>query len=255
MRPDVSILCAMRAEAAPIVDRLGLEPCDPPWDGRLPVRAWASVDGRVSLAINGVDPRTGVDLIGTNPATLAACTVSSAWEPGAILVAGAAGGRSGRTEIGRVHLVDRAFYHDRRIPLPGFDAYGVGPEPLHHPAALADAFGAGVATISTGNALDTLAEELAFFDRNRVTLKDMETAAVAWAASHTGTPVLALRAVTDYFDRPTPEHQFLANFGRAVANLAAAVERGMPAMLAWAGSKRGGDGRAGAVRPEIEGVG
>jgi nucleoside phosphorylase len=160
--------------------------------------------------------------------------------PRAILVAGAAGGNSGRTAIGRVHLVDRAFHHDRRIPLPGFDAYGIGPEPLHHSSELAEAFGVGIATISTGNALDTLADELAFFERHGVTLKDMETASIAWTAGHAGTRVLALRAVTDFFDHPTPEHQFLANFDAAVTGLAAAVVRGLPALLdacasdAWA---------------------
>lgn len=221
----------MRAEAEPIIGRLGLRPVDAGWDERLPMRCWVDPSGAVALVVNGTDARTGVDLIGTTPATLATRAIVEHLRPGAILVAGAAGGRSGRTEIGRVHLVDRAFHHDRRIPLPGFESYGIGPEGLHHSPALADACGVTVATISTGNALDTLDAELVFFERHGVTLKDMETASIAWTAGLTGTRVMGLRAVTDFFDHALPQEQFLANFDLAVTNLAACVERGLPAIL------------------------
>lgn len=231
MESLVTILCAMRAEAEPIIAGLGLEPGEAGWNPAWPVRCWRHPSEPVTLVINGTDARTGVDLIGTTPATLATLAVVEHLRPRAILVAGAAGGHSGRTAIGRVHLVDRAFHHDRRIPLPGFDAYGIGPESLHHSDALAEAFGVGIATISTGNALDTLPGELAFFERHSVTLKDMETASIAWTAGHAGTRVLALRAVTDFFDHPTPEHQFLANFDAAVTGLAASVAWGLPVLL------------------------
>jgi nucleoside phosphorylase len=239
MMPLVTILCAMRAEANPIIARLGLRPAGPGWDARLPMRCWSHPSEPVTLVINGTDARTGVDLIGTTPATLATQVIVHHQRPAAILVAGAAGGRSGRTEIGRVHLVDRAFHHDRRIPLPGFESYGIGPEPLHHTTALAEACGVSVATISTGNALDTLDAELAFFDHRAVTLKDMETASIAWTAGLTGTRVMALRSVTDFFDHPSPQEQFLANFDAAVTSLAASVERGLGAILDDCASRAG----------------
>lgn len=229
----------MRAEAEPIIGRLGLRPADGGWDDRLPMRCWVDASGAVALVVNGTDARTGVDLIGTTPATLATRAIGECLRPGAIVVAGAAGGRSGRTEIGRVHLVDRAFHHDRRIPLPGFESYGIGPEGLHHSRALAEACGVTVATISTGNALDTLDAELGFFERHGVTLKDMETASIAWTAGLTGTRVMGLRAVTDFFDHGLPQEQFLANFDLAGTNLAACVERGLPAILEECGSRDG----------------
>lgn len=236
MRTLVTILCAMRPEADPIIGALGLEPHEPAWDPHLPMRCWRHPSQPVSLVINGADRRTGVDLIGTTPATLATHAIVQHMRPATILVAGAAGGHSGRTAIGRVHLVDRAFHHDRRIPLPGFEAYGMGPEPLYGTPDLASAFGVGIATISTGNSLDTLPGEMDFFERHGVTLKDMETASIAWTAAHSGTKVVALRSVTDFFDQPTPEHQFLANFDTAVTNLAASVARGLPALLDSCGS-------------------
>lgn len=239
MESLVTILCAMRAEAEPIIGGLGLVPAEGGWNPAWPVRCWRHPSAPVTLVINGTDTRTGVDLIGTTPATLATMAVVEHLRPRTILVAGAAGGHSERTAIGRVHLVDRAFHHDRRIPLPGFEAYGIGPEPLHHSATLAAAFGVDLAIISTGNALDTLPAELAFFERHGVTLKDMETASIAWTAGHRGTRVVALRAVTDFFDHPTPEHQFLANFDAAVTNLGDCVARGLPAVLDECRSDRG----------------
>lgn len=229
----IAILCAMGGEAAPIIERLGLEPCtDVPWDERLPMGLWRHPSDDIALVTNGVDARTGADLIGTVPAGLAAAMVCEHLQPEVLLVAGAAGGRSGVTEIGRVHLIDRAFHHDRRIPLPEFSQYAHGPEPLFVTDELAAACHATVASISTGNALDTLNAELAFFDNHGVTVKDMETAAIAWTSTQFGVRVVALRAVTDYFDRASPEDQFLQNFGLAVKNLSLAVERGVQALLA-----------------------
>lgn len=221
----------MQAEADPIIAALGLQPATPPWPSALPMHHWQHPTDPITLTTNGTDPRHNVDLIGTTPATLAAHAIIEHTQPAAILVAGACGGHSARTAIARVHIIDRAYHHDRRIPLPGFDTYGLGPEPLHHTPQLAQAFNATPATISTGNALDTLPTELDFFDQHNVTTKDMETASIAWTASHTNTPVIALRAVTDYFDHPTPEHQFLANFDAATTALAESVRQGIQTLI------------------------
>jgi len=230
----VVVLCAMRAEAAPIIAGLGLEAGDPPWDERLPMGYWRHPVDDVTLVTNGVDARTGADLIGTTPATLATAAICEHLDPDALLIAGAAGGRSGATEIGRVHMVDRAFHHDRRIPLDGFGEYAIGPEALCHCADVARACGAVISTGSTGNGLDTLAGEMAFFDRHGVVVKDMETASVAWTAGRYGTRVVALRAITDYFDRAQPEEQFVANFDLAVGRLAGVTVPVVAALVAGA---------------------
>lgn len=229
----LTIQCAMRAEADAVVGALGLVRARVPWPEHLPARLWTGRVGasEISLMTNGVDGATGADLIGTTPAGLAAVMAINYLGPNLLLVAGAAGGRSGRTEIGQVCLIDRAFHHDRRIPLPAFAAYAHGPEALEHTPALAAAFGVHVATMSTGNGLDTLDHELEFFDRHGITVKDMETASVAWVAAQHRVPVAALRSITDYFDHPTPEHQFLANFDLALGNLARVIAAGLPRLL------------------------
>ncbi|HCT44721.1 MAG: hypothetical protein CMJ35_01415 [Phycisphaerae bacterium] len=229
----VVILCAMQGEADAIIEALGLVPDQIVWPESLPPRMWSgTVEGQaVKLVTNGHDPRTGADLIGTTPATLATSLIVDKLDPAMILVAGAAGGCSTCTEVGQVLLIDCAFHHDRRIPLPEFADYAHGPETLHATPELAEAFGATIATISTGNALDTLDQELAFFSSNNVTVKDMETASIAWTANLSDIPVIALRSITDHYDHPAPESQFLANFEHALRNLARSVAKGLPVLI------------------------
>lgn len=229
----VVILCAMQGEADVIIHRLGLEPTDLPWPVSLPPRMWSGeVEGeRVILVTNGHDPKSGADLIGTTPATLATSLIVEKLSPRLIMVAGAAGGCSSATEVGQVFLIERAFHHDRRIPLPEFAEYAHGPEHLHANPHLAEAFDARIATISTGNALDTLDWELDFFREKGITVKDMETASITWTANLSGVPVMALRSITDHYDHPAPESQFLSNFEHALRNLADSVADGIRYLL------------------------
>ncbi len=231
-RPLV-ILCAMHTEGAVITEALGLEQGSHPWRDHLPPRLWSGVVNGypVHLVVNGRDPRTNAELIGTTPATLAANLVMSHLNPSGILVAGAAGGCSKTTRIGQVLLIDKAYHHDRRIPLPEFADYAHGPEPLHANQSIADAFDAEIATISTGNAIDSPEIDLDFFEKHGVRVKDMETAAIAWVSGLSGTPVLSLRSITDHYDHPSPEHQFLTNFEHALGNLADSIARGLPTLL------------------------
>ncbi len=231
-RPLV-LLCAMHSEADAIIDALGLQPAAHPWPDHHPPRVWSGLmhNRLVYLAVNGRDPRTNAELIGTTPATLATNLVIEGLDPAHILIAGAAGGCAQTTTIGQVLLIDKAYHHDRRIPLPEFADYAHGPEPLHCTQELADAFNADIATISTGNALDSPPIDLAFFQTNRVRVKDMETASIAWVAGLSNTPVSALRAITDHYDHPSPEHQFLTNFEQALRNLAGSIQMGLEPLI------------------------
>ncbi|MDF1809756.1 MAG: hypothetical protein P1U42_08680 [Phycisphaerales bacterium] len=225
----LTILCAMQPEADAIIQALNLESCETPWDPALPPKLWRSREREtpITLVTNGFDPRTNANLIGTTPATFATQLLINHLDPALLLVAGAAGGCSHSTSIGQTFLIDKAFHHDRRIPLPEFREYSHGPEELLTP--LGTNF--PIASISTGNGLDTLEHELDFFKLNKVTIKDMETASVVWAASLMKTKVAAIRSITDYYDHPTPENQFLANFDLALSNLAQSISSILPKLL------------------------
>lgn len=58
-------------------------------------------------------------------------------------------------EIGDIFISTAKVHHDRRIPIPGFDAYGVGSVPsVPTPRLLASMPSLKTGVVSTGNSLD-----------------------------------------------------------------------------------------------------
>ena len=69
-------------------------------------------------------------------------------------------------------------------------------------------------------AVDATADELAFFERERVVAKDMEATAIASVARDWSIPFLAVKTVTDLVDHPEPSHeQFLRNLSSSCEHL------------------------------------
>ena len=58
--------------------------------------------------------------------------------------------------------------------------------------------------MSSGNSLDFTKEDLDLFESHGVAVKEMEAAAVAWAAHLHATPMFALKAITDIVDGAPP---------------------------------------------------
>jgi len=224
----------------------------------------------VTVAVLPKDYTHGCDAVGTVPAAIAThllCTalyrdadadtapageasppLSSTWGLDLLINAGTCGGfRSEGARIGDVYWCDRAAFHDRRIPLPGFTEYGVGGQALATPrgdggleATTGDAavphdeaaacgwaaVGARRGVVTTGDSLDWNEDDLRGMRANRAVCKDMEAAAVAWAAGGAGVPVICLKAVTDIVDGDrVPAEEFMENLGRASAAIQAAVPR------------------------------
>ncbi len=85
-------------------------------------------------------------------------------------------------------------------------------------------FKTGIAT--TGNSLDHTPQDDELMEANGASVKDMEAAAIAWAAELSGTPFIALKVVTDIVDgdRPTQD-EFFENLGAAARALQEAVPK------------------------------
>ena len=147
---------AMEAEARPIIAALGAVETDgaPP----LPAKFFVARvrDRDVVVAINGKDPRHHVDSIGTEAAALTTFEVVRRFAPDVLISAGTAGGwQSKDARIGDVYVSRDPFvHHDRRIAIPGFDAYGVGSYPSVDTEALAEALGLKQGIVTTSNSLD-----------------------------------------------------------------------------------------------------
>ncbi len=227
-RLRVAFLFAMQGEADPTLDQFGATALEV--SSRYPVRYYQThaETTDVLFAINGIDRLHGVDLIGTQAATMTTIQVIESHEPDVIISAGTAGGWEHHgTSIGQVYLSDDTFhFHDRRIGLTGWEAYGRGSYPGANTRKLAQALGLERGVITSGNSLGQSDEDRTAMIASEARAKDMEAAAVAWVAHEAHVPMFAIKAITDFVDHPAhTAQQFTANFDTATAALADIANR------------------------------
>ncbi len=214
---------AMAAEATPFLERRGLAHAhtDPRYGFE-----FHEGDGLV-VAIAGTHPRYRVDSIGTISAVLLTSTLLERYRPALVVNAGTAGGFQARgAKVGDVFLgAEVAVFHDRRIPLPGFEAMGRAHLPVHCDRALAAKLGLKVGVVSTGDSLDCTPEDLAQLTALGAQVKEMEAASIAWVCERHGVPLVLLKAITDLVDHPSAtSEQFVKNLALAVGRLTDALE-------------------------------
>lgn len=215
----------MRAEAEPIGRALGLRGPPKLLHPRFPATLTVDTAGTIGMALVGADARFDVDSIGTQPAVTTTLHAIEHFEPDLVISAGAAGGFEALGgHVGQVILADRCVYHDRRIAIPGWDDYGVGDYPVADLGLPLDDLGIDTGTVSTGNALDAPAEDLAAMATSAARAKEMEAAAVGWVCERMDVPFTALKAITDLVDHhEETAEQFDRNLALAIDRLVAAL--------------------------------
>ena len=223
----------MEAEALPFVEHLDLKQRDDLFPAETAFLAYTGQhgDAEVTVITGGKDSVYGTtaDNIGTVSASLKTFLALQKVKPDILINAGTCGGfRRKGAEIGDVFLTTATSFHDRRIPLPEFDVYGVGKIETHgfsveHMAAHHD-FKTGVCT--TGNSLDKTDEDDQRMLANDATVKDMEAGAIAWSCKLHNIPFLGVKVVTDIVDGEHPTHEeFMRNLMTASKKLQEALQR------------------------------
>ncbi|XP_031474642.1 5'-methylthioadenosine/S-adenosylhomocysteine nucleosidase-like [Nymphaea colorata] len=220
----IVIIIAMQTEALPLVNSLQLvEDKNPVFPQGVPwVRYVGSYkDLQINLIWPGKDSLFGVDSVGTVSASLVTYASFQALNPDLIINAGTAGGFKAKgANIGDVFIATDVAFHDRRIPIPVFDQYGIGARKTFSTPNLLKEFDLKSGKLSTGDSLDMSTYDEAAILANDATIKDMEGAAVAYVADLFSVPCIFLKAVTDIVDgdKPTPE-EFLQNLVAVTAAL------------------------------------
>ncbi|XP_009621337.1 5'-methylthioadenosine/S-adenosylhomocysteine nucleosidase [Nicotiana tabacum] len=220
----IVFIIAMQTEALPLVNKFQLTedldslfPKGVPW-----VRFYGNYKGlAINIVCPGKDPALGVDGVGTVSASLVTYASIQALKPDLIINAGTAGAFGAKgASIGDVFLASEVAFHDRRIPIPVFDIYGVGSRKAFATPNLLKELNLKVGKLSTGDSLDMSPMDEASIVANDATVKDMEGAAVAYVADLLKVPVIFLKAVTDVVDgdKPTAE-EFLQNLAAVTAAL------------------------------------
>ncbi|XP_010447030.1 PREDICTED: 5'-methylthioadenosine/S-adenosylhomocysteine nucleosidase 2 isoform X2 [Camelina sativa] len=225
-RPILTIvfIVAMQKEAQPLINRLRLvEEVNTPFPKEV---TWVLFKGMYKdLSINivcpGKDSTLGVESVGTVPASLVTYASILAIQPDLIINAGTAGGfRAKGACISDVYVVSTVAFHDRRIPVPVLDLYGVGMRKAFPTPNLIKELNLKVGRLSTGDSMDMSPHDEESITANDATVKDMEGAAVAYVADIFKVPTILIKGVTDIVDgnRPTSE-EFLENLAAVTAKL------------------------------------
>ncbi|KAG5526757.1 hypothetical protein RHGRI_032873 [Rhododendron griersonianum] len=224
----IVILIAMQTEALPLVNKFQLKedqdsvfPPEVPW-----VRYRGTYkDLNINIIWPGKDTALGVDSVGTVCASLVTYASIQALQPDLIINAGTAGGFKAKgAAISDIFLASEVAFHDRRIPIPILDLYGVGLRQAFSTPNLLKRLSLKVGKLSTGDSLDMSPQDEASIIANDATIKDMEGAAVAYVADLLKVPAIFVKAVTDIVDgdKPTAE-EFLRNLAAVTVALDQAV--------------------------------
>lgn len=98
--------------------------------------------------------------------------------------------------IGDVFVSTSKMHHDRRIPLPGFDKFGLGSVPSAPTPRMQAALGLKPGVVTSGDSLDYTDRCMAIMVEHGAAVKEMEAGSIAWAAGLFGKPVLCIKAIT-----------------------------------------------------------
>jgi nucleoside phosphorylase len=225
----IALIMAMEDEARPIIEELGLN-----HKGKLlnplPMEFYECKYNslNIDLVTSGKCDRYNVDHIGPQAAILNTATAIGRLQPDLIINPGTAGGFvSAGGRIGDVYLsYPLVCYHDRRVPLPGFDAYGIGSYHCFDTREMAESLGLKTGIVSTGSSLDYTNKDLELIKSYGGVVKEMEAASIAWVADLYKIPFFAVKSITDLVDNSTPtEEEFLRNLTSASIALSREVVR------------------------------
>ncbi|KAJ1460539.1 nucleoside phosphorylase domain-containing protein [Pelagophyceae sp. CCMP2097] len=232
----VLIFVAMEEEAAPLIASLGLVKSATGIVGA-PTVLHEGLCGaaHVSVVCPGRDAASGVNLVGTQFATLTVFLAAKQLLPDLIINAGTSGGfkRAGGS-VGDIYSVTAFQYHDRRIPIPGYTEYGICANETHPTPLLVAALGLKSGICSTGDSLDCVPSDADAMTASNAACKDMEGAAVASIAKLVGVPFVAIKVITDIVDG---EHATQDEFLRNLATASAALQGVVPKVVAFVAGK------------------
>jgi 5'-methylthioadenosine nucleosidase len=223
--PNVLIVIAMAAEAAPTITRLSLTQSTFPVPS-LPYQLYKGTyeNAEVTLCTLG-QSKFGTDNVGTLHAgvALSHLLAASATPYTTILNCGTCGGFIAQgCGIGSVVIPTSSGFHDRRIVIPGtpYEEYGLYKIANTSGAAVKSAVECIEGHCSTGDSLDHVPADHAIMTTHSTAAKDMEFASLSLIAELYSVPIVGVKVVTDLVDGDRPAHEeFMENLGTAAKAL------------------------------------
>lgn len=175
----------------------------------------------VYLTNSGIDPKFKVNSVGTIPAALTVYELHKNYNFDLIINPGTAGGFSQRGgEIGDIYLATEVLFHHRNIPMGPYEPYGIGRYQAFDFKKINKKIKFKTGVFSSSDSLTCNKDEMEFFTKNEVVVKEMEAAAIAYICELVNIPYLGIKSITDIVDggRVTSE-EFLENLEKASHHL------------------------------------
>lgn len=196
----VLLVVAMHSEAEPIIKKLHLTPLHHHFSN-LPMRGYTGkvANKTILLIENGEDPINHVQNIGTQAATLSTYLGIDYFHPDLIISIGTAGAvpESGAL-LKDIYLSQTIYFFDRRIPMKGYDNYGLGAYVSSAIPGIDKKLGFKKGVVCSGDSFDEEAVDYKMFLKEKCSAIDMEAASVAWVSMLTKTPMIAIKGITNY---------------------------------------------------------
>lgn len=215
----IALLMAMHEEAEPLIEFFNLKK-DAYYN---PIEVYSNADKSLILSLNGYSKEHNVDNIGSQAASINAFVVINNYKPDLIINCGTAGGFSEKnTKIGDVFIANKKVcFHNRKISISkDFAEYGSGNYKVINSDLIARKFNLKQGIISTGDSFDIIDSDLLTMKQNDTAVKEMEAAAIAWVCLIHNTDFTAIKAITDFVDKPESTNDFfLKNIALASNNL------------------------------------
>jgi len=232
-KTDIGLVVAMKEEADILATSLDLasRPLQP---GNF--LKYSNSDDSIVMYTPGIDLGfrsfgKPVSRVGKVSAGVATTILVNKHAPTVIVNCGTAGGiQSAGAQIGDIVFAQSVTSHDIRIPLPGYEEYGVRlitPVGLEKLTFIRHPYKTGV--VSSGESFASSSEEWRAIKKNAALAKEMEAAGVLQALQILQYRGLCyvIKAITDISDEftltQTPTEQFLRNFDLAMNELSIVI--------------------------------
>jgi len=193
----------------------------------LPMQAYAwkyhNVD--VLLILNGRDPVHSVRNIGTQAATLSTYVGFNYFHPDLIISVGTAGGiEANGVKLREIYAGSKIYFFDRRIPIEGYQQYGLGEYQSFVLPAPERNIGLKSGVVCSGDSFDDDQTDYHAFTKLHCDAVDMEAAGVAWVSMLTKTSMLAIKGITNLVKGSDTHAQYQANLPVVTAKLAKTLQ-------------------------------
>lgn len=222
----ILLVVAIDTEASPIINALKMKKLSHSFSG-LPMQGYVGKYNNldVLLILNGEDSLHKVQNVGTQAATLSTYLGIEYFHPDLVISIGTAGGIAEHSaKIGDIYVSKKINFYSRRIPIPGYDEYGIGGYSSANFEKITNKINLKKGVVCSGDSFDENQADREIILKQGCSVIEMEAAGVAWTSMLMKTPMLAIKGITDIVGKPNAHEDFEKNFPKITNELSKKIK-------------------------------